>query len=159
MDYIKSIRSAVGSRKIVLNAAGGVIVRDGKILFQRRSDNGKWGLVGGILEMNETYREGALREMTEETGLEVQLDGFLGIYHNHNMIWPNGDRAHVISAYYIASIVSGEPRTDEESLELCFFGEDELPELFAEDHRAAVKAYFDGVCLPIPNENCARMTE
>ena len=49
MDYIKSIRSAVGSRKIVLNAAGGVIVRDGKILFKRRSDNGKWGLVGGIL--------------------------------------------------------------------------------------------------------------
>lgn len=159
MDYIKMIRSAIGSQKIILNAAGGVIAREGKILLQRRSDNGKWGLVGGILEMNETYREGALREMREETGLEVQLDGFLGIFHNHDMIWANGDRAHVIGAYYVASIVSGEPRTDEESLELRFFGENELPELFAEDHRAAVKAYFDGICLPIPNENSFGITE
>ena len=159
MDYVKSIRSAVGSQKIILNAAGGVIARGGRILLQRRSDNGKWGLPGGILELNETYREGAVREMTEETGLEVKLGGFLGIFHNHDMIWPNGDRAHVIGAYYIASIVSGEPRTDEESLELRFFAENELPELFAEDHRAAVKAFFSGVCLPIPEENSAKANE
>ena len=103
--------------------------------------------------MNETYEEAALREIREETGLEVRLDSFLGIFHNHDMVWSNGDAAHVISAMYTAIIVSGAPRIDEESYELRFFGPDELPELFAEDHIAALKAYFDGVRYPVPREN------
>ena len=153
MDYIHDLRKDVGSRKIILNAAGAVIVREGKILLQKRSDNGKWGLIGGLLELNETYEEAALREIREETGLEVRLDAFLGLFHNYDMVWANGDRAHVIGAYYAASIAQGEPRTDEESLELRFFSREELPPLFAEDHRAAVDAYFAGIRLPLLREN------
>ena len=156
MDYVKSLRSALGSRRIILNCAGALIVQDGKILFQRRSDNGRWGLIGGLLELNETYTQGALREIREETGLEVELESFLGIFHNHHMVWSNGDAAHVISAMYTAHIVSGEPRIDEESYELRFFGRDELPELFAEDHIAALDAYFSGVRYPLPQENAFR---
>ena len=153
MDYIHELRKEIGSRKIILNCAGALIIRNEKILFQRRSDNGKWGLIGGLLEMNETYEEAALREIREETGLEVQLDSFLGIFHNHNMVWSNGDTAHVISAMFTASIVSGEPRIDEESLELRFFGEEEIPEMFAEDHIATLNAYFRGVRYPLLQEN------
>ena len=115
MDYIHELRKLTGPRKLKLNCAGAVIVRDDRILFQRRTDNGKWGLIGGLLEMNETYEEAVLRETREETGLEVQLDSFLGIFHNHNMVWSNGDAAHVIAAMYTARIVRGEPRIDEES--------------------------------------------
>ncbi len=153
MDYIHDLRKVIGHRKIILNCAGALIVRDGRILFQRRTDNGKWGLIGGLLEMNETYEQAALREIREETGLEVRLESFLGIFHNHNMVWSNGDAAHVLSAMYTASIVSGEPRIDEESYELRFFAEDELPELFAEDQIAALDAYFSGVRYPLPREN------
>ena len=153
MDYIHDLRQAIGPRKIILNCAGVLIIKDDKILFQRRSDNGKWGLIGGLLEMNETYQEAAIREAREETGLEAQLESFLGIFHNHNMVWSNGDAAHVISAYFIASIISGQPRIDEESFELRFFGMEELPELFAEDHIAALEAYFDGVRFPLLREN------
>ena len=153
MDYIHELRKEIGHRKIILNCAGALIVRDGKILFQRRTDNGKWGLIGGLLEMNETCEQAALREIREETGLEVKLTGFLGIYHNHNMVWSNGDAAHVVCAMFIAEIVSGEPRIDEESYELRFFGKDELPELFAEDHIAALDAYFRGVRYPLLQEN------
>jgi len=96
MDYIHELRKVIGPRKLILNCAGALIIRDGKILFQRRTDNGKWGLIGGLLEMNETYEEAALREIREETGLEVRLDSFLGIFHNHNMMWSNGDAVHVI---------------------------------------------------------------
>lgn len=155
-DYIHDLRAIIGPRKIILNCAGAVIVRDGKILFQRRTDNGKWGLVAGLLEMNETYEQAALREIREETGLEVKLESFLGIFHNHNMVWSNGDAAHVLSAMYVASIVSGEPRIDEESYELRFFGKDEIPELFAEDHIAALDAYFRGVRYPLLQENVYR---
>ena len=153
MDYIHALRREIGPRKIILNCAGALIIRDGRILFQRRADNGLWGLIGGLLEMNETYEEAALREIREETGLEVRLESFLGIFHNHDMVWSNGDAAHVISAVYTASIVSGEPRIDEESYELRFFGRDEIPPLFAEDHIAALDAYFRGVRLPLLREN------
>ncbi len=153
MDYIHDLRKVIGPRKIILNCAGAVIVRDNKILFQRRTDNGKWGLIGGLVEMNETYEQAALREIREETGLEVKLEHFLGIFHNHNMVWSNGDAAHVIAAMFTASIVSGEPRIDEESYELRFFGTDELPELFAEDHIASLKAYLSGVRYPMLREN------
>lgn len=143
MDYIQSIRSKVGNKKIILNAAGALIVKNGKVLLQHRSDNNKWGLIGGILELGETYEQAALREVKEETGLDVRLDAFLGIYHNYNMEWPNKDKAHVIGAYYLASIVSGTPRVDNESLELVFCDKDHLPELFAEDHRKVLEDYFN----------------
>lgn len=156
MDYIHELRKVIGPRKIILNSAGAVIVREGKILFQRRTDNGRWGLIGGLLEMNETYEQAALREIREETGLEVKLDSFLGIFHNHHMVWSNGDEAHVLSAMFTASIVSGEPRIDAESHELRFFGRDEIPALFAEDHIAALEAYFKGVRYPLLQENAYR---
>ena len=153
MDYIHELRQIIGPRKIILSCAGALIIQDGKILLQRRTDNGRWGLIGGLLEMNETYEEAALREIREETGLEVRLDAFLGIFHNHNMVWGNGDAAHVICAFFTASIISSEPRIDEESYELRFFDKDEMPEMFAEDHRAALDAYFRGVRNPLLQEN------
>ena len=107
MDYIHELRKLTGPRKLILNCGGVVIEKDGKVLFQRRADNGKWGLIGGLVEMNETYAQAAVREAREETGLEVRLTSFLGIFHNHDMVWANGDAAHVISAMYTAEIVSG----------------------------------------------------
>ena len=153
MDYIHELRKLTGPRKLILNCGGVVIEKDGKVLFQRRAANGKWGLIGGLVEMNETYAQAAVREAREETGLEVKLTGFLGIFHNHDMVWANGDAAHVISAMYTAEIVSGEPRIDEESFELRFFGKDEFPELFAEDHIAALEAWRSGIRLPLFTEN------
>ena len=113
----------------------------------------KWIGIGGKFEEGESPEDCAVREIREETGLEVQLDSFLGIYHNHNMVWSNGDAAHVISAYFTAGILSGEPRIDEESYELRFFGKDEIPELFAEDHNAVLAAYFKGTRYPLMQEN------
>ena len=145
MDYIHEIRPLVGHRRIILAAAGAIITRDGQILLQRRSDNGLWGLVGGLMELDETFEQTALREIREETGLEVKLDYLVGVYHNRHAQWPNGDQAHVISAVYKASVVSGEPRIDEESLELRFFDRDAMPTLSSEDSREALRDYFQGV--------------
>ena len=156
MDYIKSLRRDLGSRKIILNCAGVLIVQDGKLLLQQRSDNGLWGFVGGLLELNETYAQAAVREAKEETGCDVALTAFLGIFHNHDMVWSNGDRAHTIGAYFLGSIIRGTPRADEESLALRFFAREEMPPLFAEDHAAALAAYDSGVRAPLLQENPLR---
>ena len=153
MDYIQYIRKQVGNNKIILNAAGAVIVKDNKVLYQHRKDNGKWGIIGGILELDETYEEACIREIKEETGLDVKLEYLLGIFHNYDMKWPSGDMAHVIGAYYVASVVGGNLQVDDESLELVFCDKEHMPPLFAKDHKEAVKAYYDGVKLPLLLEN------
>ena len=69
-NYVRRIRKYLGSQKIILNCAGGIVEKDNKILLQRRADNNRWGLPGGLLELNETYLEAAIREIKEETGLD-----------------------------------------------------------------------------------------
>ena len=144
-DYVKYIRSMVGHNKIIMNASGAIIEKDGLILLQKRSDNGKWGLPGGIMEMDETYRDGAIREVKEETGLDIELDYLVGIYHNKNIKWPSGDKAHVICAVFKAHIISGDIEKDHESLELKFFAKDNLPEIASIDHKNAIKDFFNGI--------------
>jgi len=144
MDYVSYIRGMVGHKKIIMNAAAVIIVNNGAILLQRRSDNGQWGLIGGILELDETYREAAVREAAEETGLLVRLEYLVGIYHGYQVRWASGDCAHVICAVFKAG-VTGEPRCDAESIELRYFMPDQLPEIHAEDHRRAIQDYLSGV--------------
>lgn len=145
MDYVTYIRSMVGNRKIILNAAGGIIVKENKILLQKRSDNRQWGLFGGIMELEESYEECARREIREETGLVVHLDYLVGIYHNYNMEWPSKDKAHVICAVYKASIVGGEETKDSESTDMAWFPLDSIPFIFAEDHRKAIQDFKNGL--------------
>ena len=145
MDYVKYIRNMTGNNKIILNASAVIIEKDDMILLQKRSDNSKWGLIGGIMELGETYKDCAIREAKEETSLDINLDYLIGIYNNYNMEWPSGDKAHVICAIYKATIKSGVLKKDFESLELKFFKKEDIPYIFAEDHRKAINDYFNGI--------------
>jgi 8-oxo-dGTP diphosphatase len=62
------------NEKIVKRGVGVLIERDGKILLGRRCEgwaNETWTLIGGKLDPNEHYIDGAKREAKEETGLEI----------------------------------------------------------------------------------------
>ena len=109
-----------------------------------------------IAKPDESYEGAAIRELKEKSGPDIGLTAFLGVFHNHNMVWSNNDKAHTIGTYFPSESFTGELRTDEESLILSFFNKDEFPELFAEDHRPAVKACIDGVLYPLPKENKKR---
>ncbi|MDQ0170542.1 8-oxo-dGTP pyrophosphatase MutT (NUDIX family) [Paenibacillus tundrae] len=51
MDYIKWIRSKVGTEMIILNFAGAIVLNEeGQILLQRRRDKNAWGFPGGAME-------------------------------------------------------------------------------------------------------------
>lgn len=135
-DYICWLRSKVGHEKVVLVFAGGCIFNDkGQVLLQRRGDFGKWGFPGGAVELGETPEQAAIREVKEETGLDVEVRRLIGVYTDCNMEYPNGDKAQSICIVYEFQVIGGELTCDEgETLELKYFSLDETPELFCKQH-------------------------
>ncbi|MFY1669986.1 NUDIX domain-containing protein [Plantactinospora sp. WMMB334] len=74
---------------------GSALVADdrGRILLQRRADSGNWSLPGGTMELGETLGDAVIRETREETGLNVELTGILGIYTDprHVIAYADGE--------------------------------------------------------------------
>ena len=73
MGYIEDLRKIIGHRCISLTGSV-VIIKDGegRILLQKRTHpKGRWGLPGGLMELGESCEETAVREVREETGLEL----------------------------------------------------------------------------------------
>ena len=140
-DYIKWIRSKVGHEKIIIVYAGGCIFnKNGEVLLQKRADCNKWGVPGGAIELNETPEMAAIREVKEETGLDVEVDNLIGIYTDSDVICANGDKVHSICIGYEMSIVGGELICDEnETLELKYFSLNDMPELFCKQHEELLR--------------------
>lgn len=76
------------------------------VLIQRNKEPYKnlWALPGGRLEPSETLEQTAIREASEETGLEIKLKKIIGVYSNINRD-PRGRMATVV---YLAKSVGGE---------------------------------------------------
>ncbi len=135
-NYIKWIRSKVGHEKIILAFAGGCIFNErGEVLLQKRTDSSKWGFPGGAIELGETPQIAAVREVKEETGLDVEAGKLLGIYTDLDMEYPNGDKAQSILLAFELKVIGGELSCDkQETLELKYFPVDDVPDLFCKQH-------------------------
>lgn len=62
----------------MIRAAGGVVVRDGRVLVVHRTRYDDWSLPKGKLQEGETWEAAAAREIAEETGLRVAVEEPLG---------------------------------------------------------------------------------
>jgi 8-oxo-dGTP pyrophosphatase MutT (NUDIX family) len=103
---------------------------EGRILLGQRSDNGRWALVGGIVDPGESPADAVVREVFEETAVVVEPIRVTGVYHSPVITYPNGGRSQYVVIAFACRHVSGEPRVnDDESLDVGFFALDELPEL------------------------------
>ncbi len=130
MSYLSWIRGHVGRQKILLVYASALVRDDaGRVLWGRRGDFGWWGLPGGVLELDETLAQCAVREVREETGLAVEPFRLVGIYSSpdYDVTYPNGDQIQQFSVC-LECRVSGWPldavrlRADgSETLELGWF--------------------------------------
>ncbi|WP_153072168.1 NUDIX domain-containing protein, partial [Escherichia coli] len=60
--------------------AGIVFDEYGRVLLMKRADNGLWGIPSGHVEPAETVEQAIIREIREETGLEVQVKRLIGVY-------------------------------------------------------------------------------
>jgi len=145
-DYIKYIRQKVGHDEIILVFAGAVVSNDlGQILLHKRADNGKWSLPGGAMEMNETAAEAAIREVKEETGLDIKIDELLGVYSNKYTELPNKDKYYGVGISFIGSVVGGNIiQKSNESTAVRFFDPDSIPKLAFKQHDDIVNDYLSG---------------
>ena len=128
-DYVRDLREKIGSDLLLLPGASAIIFDDQeRVLLQRRSDTGKWFIIGGAVDPGESAARAAEREALEETGLIVQATRLAGVYTSPEVNYPNGDRCVYVTTAFRCKIVSGRPTPDgEESLELGWFALDKLP--------------------------------
>ena len=103
----------------VVPAAVAVVAReDGAVLLIRRTDNGDWALPGGAVEMNESVADAAVRETLEETGIQVEVTGLLGVYSDprHVIHFTSNDEVRrEFSVVLTARPVGGQPARSAES--------------------------------------------
>lgn len=86
----------------------GVVVRnDKRILAIKRSDDGRWVPPGGVLELGETPQDGVIREVLEETGVEVCPERLTGVYKNM--------RLGVVSLAFLCRVNGGDTHPTEEA--------------------------------------------
>ncbi|MEU3016107.1 NUDIX domain-containing protein [Nocardiopsis sp. NPDC007018] len=118
--------------RLVVAASAAVIGDDGRILLQRRVDNGLWAMPGGTMEMTESLPEAAVRETLEETGYEVRVTGLVGTYTDarHVIAYSDGEVRRQFNVCFRARVVGGEQRVSGESHEVGWF----LPEEVAGLH-------------------------
>lgn len=139
MSYIKEIRKYIGYAPMLSAGATVVVIKDGKILLNLRSDTNTWGVPGGALELGETLEQTAARELKEETNLSASAFRLLNVFSGPDFYfqYPNGDELYSVVTLFLAEDVSGVLRVaDDESLNLQFFGKNELPIL--ESRAAAI---------------------
>ena len=117
---------------VIRPGVAAVILTSAGVLLQRRDDNGKWGLPGGGVEPGESVRTALVREVREETGLEVEPLRLIGVYSdpaNHQIVtYPDGNVIHYVSSVFECAIRGGELVCGVESLELGYFPADALPD-------------------------------
>lgn len=113
-------------------AASAVVTDDaGRILLQRRVDNGMWALPGGRMEIGETLPGCAVRETREETGLDVEVVGIVGTYSNprHVFAYDDGEVRQEFSICFLARPVGGQLAVSDESTEVRWFDPEEVDDL------------------------------
>lgn len=123
------------------------VEKAGRVLLERRSDSGRWALIGGAIDMNESVQDCLLREVREETGLDVMGYRLFGIFSDPSRIveYPDGNIIRSITtAFRVEADPEQELQISEESLELRFFTPDELKTLdIVETHRHIVDRWLE----------------
>ncbi|MCO1339904.1 ADP-ribose pyrophosphatase [Kocuria polaris] len=145
-DFILRLRERIGTDPLWLSGVTAVVLRgDGRdeVLLVRRSDNGAWTPVTGIVDPGEHPARTAVREAAEETGVEVEVEALAWVSVTDPVVHVNGDRAQYLDHTFRCRFVSGEPYpADDESTAAGWFRLDDLPpmrEIYRERIRTAVE--------------------
>lgn len=98
--------------KHIVSAATIVLNENQEILLIKGPRRG-WEMPGGQVEEGESLKEAAIRETMEESGIEVEITRFCGMFQNVER--------SICNTLFLASPIGGKPTTSPESLEVGFF--------------------------------------
>ena len=145
-EFVVRLRDHVGTELLWLPGVTGVVL-DGtdRVLLVKRSDNGRWALVSGILEPGEEPARALVREIAEETRVDAEVLALAYVDVSRPVVYPNGDRAQYLDLTFLCRHVAGEAAVgDEESTAVGWFALEDLPEPLNPNSRerlAAALAY------------------
>ena len=106
------------------------IFNDNKILLVKEN-SGKWSLPGGWVDVNVSVKENTIKEVKEESGLDVTTDKIIAVQDRakHNLpVYAYG----VCKIFVLCSVIGGEFEKNIETIESRYFNKNELPELATE---------------------------
>jgi 8-oxo-dGTP pyrophosphatase MutT (NUDIX family) len=107
-----------------------VVVNDaGDVLMICRSDNGNWAVPGGAIDLGESMVQAAVRETREETGIECEITGLVGIYTDpkHLILYTsNGEVRQEFSILLTGVVIGGRPTPSSESSDVRWVPREEL---------------------------------
>ncbi|MHC0431751.1 NUDIX hydrolase [Streptomyces sp. O3] len=130
-DFIRDIRATAGHQLLSLPGVTAIVFDDeGRVLLGRRTDTGRWAVIGGIPEPGEQPAACAVREVYEETAVRCEVERIVLVQAREPLTYPNGDVCQFMDITVRCRAVSGEARAnDDESLDVAWFAVDALPEL------------------------------
>jgi 8-oxo-dGTP diphosphatase len=142
-NYIANIRPKIDHDLLMCPGASGIVINDNnEILLQLRNDLKIWGLPGGLIEPGEEPAEAVMREVYEETNVQVLPKRIVAVLagHDHLITYPNDDQVAVMSTVFLCHPISGQPRVnDGESLDVRYFPLDALPDNLLPIHRFRIE--------------------
>lgn len=149
-DYIQKMRTRLGQDKFIHPAARIIVENKNKeVLVVKRADNGQIGLPAGAFEENETIKECIVREVREETGIEIIDLDVIGISSNpdlESVEYPNGDKMQYFTIEFYSNHWKGELKdtSDEEVRVAQFMVVEMLEEVLPANEWSAFKSlqYF-----------------
>ena len=111
-----------------------VIVADdaGRILLIRRTDNGNWAVPGGAIDLGESMIDAAVRETREESGIDCEITGLVGIFTDprHVIHYTSNDEVRQeFSILLTGHAISGQPTPSSETSDVQWIEPARLPEL------------------------------
>ena len=114
VDVIGQLRPLIGHALFVgAGAMAAVRDADGRLLVARRTDDGEWSLPGGFTHLGENVAHTVVREVREETGLQVYPERLLGVFSPAEpWLYPNGDQSQAVVSLFLSRPLGGELRPD-----------------------------------------------
>ena len=130
--YVAHLRTMVGRELLWMPGITAVVLREGEVLLVRRSDNGAWTPVTGIVDPGEHPHVTAVREVEEEACVVAEVERLVWVSATEIVTHVNGDLGQYLDHTFRCRWVSGEPRPgDDESTDAWWFALDALPEMAA----------------------------
>ncbi|WP_019631089.1 NUDIX domain-containing protein [Actinomadura atramentaria] len=126
---------------------------NGEILMIRRTDNDNWAVPGGAIDLGESVAQAAVRETKEETGIDCEITGLVGIYSDpkHLIHYTSNDEVRQeFSILLTGRPVGGSPRVSDESRDVQWIARGEITDRrMHRSMRLRLRDYLSGRSEPI----------